>query len=303
MSTHFTAARPATYYDVLEPAGRLPRATMVLLHGGAHTGACYLATVDGRPGWAYDFVRHGYRVVVPDWPGRGRSGYVPDDELTGAVVCAGLGHVIEEQDGPVILMTHSMSGHFGWKLLETHGARISTLVGVAPAPPGNMQPAPIVLRETDDTVELQLMEGAAVMTIVRGRPFAPTAGFIDDKLIGTGTQFPRELIAQYVPSLHPVPSRLLYQRANINGSALRIEDLSSFSGKRIIVVNGTNDIDHPKAFERSMCDWLNGQGARAEHVYLGDRGITGNGHMMMLERNSSAIADLIVASIETAQAG
>jgi hypothetical protein len=56
---------PATYYDVLEPIGGATKPTMVLVHGGGHTGACFLATIDNRPGWAYDFVRHGHRVIVP----------------------------------------------------------------------------------------------------------------------------------------------------------------------------------------------------------------------------------------------
>ncbi len=57
---------PPSYYEVLEPAGGAKKPPMVLISGGAHTGACYLATADGRPGWARAFVRAGYKVVVPD---------------------------------------------------------------------------------------------------------------------------------------------------------------------------------------------------------------------------------------------
>jgi len=46
--------------------------------------------------------------------------------------------------------------------------------------------------------------------------------------------------------------------------------------------------------------WLNEDAAKADFIYLGDRGITGNGHMMMLENNSSALADQIMAWIEGA---
>jgi alpha-beta hydrolase superfamily lysophospholipase len=67
---------------------------MVLISGGAHTGACYLATADGRPGWAHAFVRAGYKVIVPDWPGVGRSGYIPLGDLTGEVVVEGLGKIV-----------------------------------------------------------------------------------------------------------------------------------------------------------------------------------------------------------------
>jgi poly(3-hydroxybutyrate) depolymerase len=44
---------PVTYFDVIEPTGRRTgKPPMFLIHGGAHTGACYLMTADGRPGWA-----------------------------------------------------------------------------------------------------------------------------------------------------------------------------------------------------------------------------------------------------------
>src|SRR5467141_2010716 len=68
---------PPTYYEVLTPAAGSAKPPVVMIHGGAHTGACYLATPDGRQGWAHVFVAQGYQVVVPDWPGLGRSGYIP----------------------------------------------------------------------------------------------------------------------------------------------------------------------------------------------------------------------------------
>ncbi len=40
-------------------------------------------------------------------------------------------------------------------------------------------------------------------------------------------------------------------------------------------------------------------GAEADFIYLGDLGITGNGHMLMLERNSDALAQLIIDWIES----
>jgi hypothetical protein len=171
------------------------------------------------------------------------------------------------------------------------------LVGIAPAPPGNMQPQPIVRSEKPDSLEVQLMEGAAVMTLQRGRPSAPAPAFVDAKLIGTGDRFPRETREAYISSLHALPHRLLIERMNLHGKALRLNSLDALTGKRIVMLNGTHDLDHPDAFERTVCDWLNANGASAEHISLGDRGIAGNGHMLMLERNSSAIADLIAERV------
>jgi len=58
---------------------------------------------------------------VPDWPGVGRSGRINFSELTGAVVCRALGGLIDGLDEPCGLLTHSMSGAYGWRLVETHG--------------------------------------------------------------------------------------------------------------------------------------------------------------------------------------
>jgi pimeloyl-ACP methyl ester carboxylesterase len=36
-----------------------------------------MQTPDGRPGWAYDFVNQGYTIYMMDFPGMGRSGFIP----------------------------------------------------------------------------------------------------------------------------------------------------------------------------------------------------------------------------------
>lgn len=155
---------------------------MVLIHGGAHTGSCYMATADGRPGWAPFFAAQGYQVVVPDWAGTGRSGYIPYDDLSGETVVKGLGKVLATLDRPAIVMTHSMSG---------------------------------------------------------------------------------------------------------------------YKGKRVALIMGTNDADHTAAIDKPIVDWLNDIGARAEFIPLGDRGIQGNGHMMMMESNSDQLAAGIAAWLQT----
>jgi pimeloyl-ACP methyl ester carboxylesterase len=270
---------------------------MVLVHGGGHTGACYLATADNRPGWAYDFVRHGHRVIVPDWPNTGRSGEVPADRLSAEIVTRGLADVVRAQSGPVILMTHSMGGHFGWKLLEMLPDRIDLLIGIACAPPGNMQPLPIVLRDDPTELHLQRFPGSTVQKMRVGQPMTMGREAGEFKLIGPGTQFPRQYAQRYLNSLIPVPWPLILARMNYNGSAPRIEHVEAIAGKRIMLVHGTHDPDHPPEFEQSVADWLNAAGAVATRFALGDHGITGNGHMMMLEQNSSTIADFIAARI------
>jgi hypothetical protein len=67
----------------------------------------------------------------------------------------------------------------------------------------------------------------------------------------------------------------------------------------VLVLTGTNDLGHVRAVDESIVDWLNANGAEADFIYLGDVSIAGNGHMLMLERNSDALAQLIIDWIES----
>lgn len=59
---HFTPAGPA-------------RVPLVLVHGGCLTGAMWETTPDGRPGWLDRFLRAGHPVHVVDGVERGRAGW------------------------------------------------------------------------------------------------------------------------------------------------------------------------------------------------------------------------------------
>jgi pimeloyl-ACP methyl ester carboxylesterase len=286
---------PPTYFDVLAPAGGSTKPPMVLISGGAHTGACYLATADGRPGWAHAFVRAGHTVVVPDWPGVGRSGHIPLDQTTGEVIVEGLGQVIASLGQPANVMTHSMSGAYGWKLVEKFGRHIDMVVAIAPGGPGNIQAVSDIISETADTV---VVKSSVTLTINLRQSVVSDRNFVEVKLVGTSTQFPREFIGRYASSLVPIPPRLLYERRNIRDSQLKVGDFANYRGRRILVVTGTADADHPRKLDESIVEFFNKNGAKADYIYLGDRGIVGNGHMMMMEKNSDAIAQVIVDWLE-----
>ena len=83
----FSPTVPAIYVDQVQPVEPTGKPHLVLLHGGSHSGTCYLHTPDGRPGWAQFFARCGYPVSVVDWPGTGRSGAVPFTRRTGDTIC------------------------------------------------------------------------------------------------------------------------------------------------------------------------------------------------------------------------
>src|SRR5205809_1031601 len=68
----------AMYVEVMVPRQIRSPYPVVFLHGAGQTGVDWLQTPDGRPGWAYFFVKRGYVVYMVDYPARGRSAYVPN---------------------------------------------------------------------------------------------------------------------------------------------------------------------------------------------------------------------------------
>jgi len=234
---------------------------------------------------------------LPDWPGCGRSGDVTFPDLTGERVVAALGAVLKEAaaaspTGRVVMMTHSMSGALGWKLVERNRSLIEKLVAVAPGPPGNIQPEATIVEQTEDEVVVESF--GMTRHLARDRAYAGGIEFVSHKLIGKSTRFPDGVLDMYVGHVAAVPPRLMYQRQNIGGSQLKIEDPSAFDGLPAMVFTGEFDTDHPKKIDEAVVDWLTEVGAQAEFWWLPDHGIGGNGHMLMMEENSDELADMII---------
>jgi pimeloyl-ACP methyl ester carboxylesterase len=290
-----TTAKPSVYYDLIRADAETDRPAIVCVHGGAHTGQCWELTPDARPGWAVRFAEWGHPVYVPDWPGVGRSAYVPMAEMSGATVCAGIGGLLETLEQPAILMTHSMSGAYGWRLLERHGDKIAALVAVAPGPPGNIQPEPTVLSKGEDFVEVRGV--ALTWKLPLDAPMPPSDALIKDKLIGRSTRFPWQALEAYRGMLHAIAPRVIYERQNVGGSQLKVADTARFRDKHILIVTGEFDTDHPREVDGAIAAWLVEHGAKVDYWFLSDLGIAGNGHMVMSEDNSDAVAHLIAGWI------
>jgi pimeloyl-ACP methyl ester carboxylesterase len=269
------------------------RATVVMIHGGGHTGACWLTTADERPGWASRFVTRGYSVVVPDWPGHGRSGALAPETIHGELVIEGLISVLDRLPGPLVLVTHSMAGAFGWRIGEKCADRIAAIVGLAPAPPGNIQHEGKIVGETEN--ELFIDDGMRTSEVLRKGFGLASSEAIVAKLIGNSLQFPQNDLKNYTCTLAHVSARLHYERLNTNGTQVRVDVASRLAEKPILVLTGSEDLDHPRHVDERIVRWLRAEcGALAEHVWLPDRGISGNGHMLMLEANSDEICDLVL---------
>jgi pimeloyl-ACP methyl ester carboxylesterase len=290
-SSHYFHGPRSVYYDRLTPVGEKRAATVVMIHGGAHNGSCWLVTPDDRPGWAYHFAQMGYSVVIPDWPGHGRSGQADPDELTGEQICEIFAAMLRHFAGPIILVTHSMSGPFGWRIAELSCDQINAMVAIAPGPPGNIQGVPAAV----DDGECWTFSVAQRKLRLPKRGFLySTFDLVEKKLIGESSHFPREHARAYISALSATATRLILERQNIDGSQVCVVSPSQFSGMPIMIVTGTHDIDHPKSVDQSIVEWFSEKGAIVTFEWLQDRGIEGNGHMLMIERNNIEIADIVL---------
>lgn len=268
-------------------AGRLP---IVLVHGGGHTGACYLTTPDGRPGWASVFAC-GREVFVPDWPGHGRSPMRPDFATLSSVEIAQSLQRLLEEIGPAVLLVHSASGPMAWWIAERSPKAVAAIVGIAPGGPANLLP---VLPDDAEAVA-KLKDDESLGCPVRVEEDKPL--FIPTEFMraywANSARFPQQGFEAYRRSIVPESARLMNERFNIGGKGLRIADPANLAKMPILIVTGDSDPRHPRAVDEATARFLG-----AEFVYLPEHGIAGNGHMPMCEDNSDEIAALIVAWLE-----
>src|SRR5262249_46682933 len=143
-SKAFWVGDPAApmYVERLTPAaGARQPYPLILVHGAGQTGASsWLATPDGREGWAPYFVQRGFTTYVVDLPGHGRSGQPPTFPRWSAPRYVEALEALLDWTGPALVLTHSMGGRIGWKLAERAPTQIVGLFAVTPAPPPNIVP-------------------------------------------------------------------------------------------------------------------------------------------------------------------
>jgi pimeloyl-ACP methyl ester carboxylesterase len=280
------------YVDHVSAIRALPgKAPVVMVHGGGHTGSCYLATPDQRPGWAPRFAAAGRDVLVPDWPGHGRSPMTNDFATLGTSDVARALLALLEEVGPSVLLVHSASGPIGWWITEQRPDLVLAVVGIAPGPPANL------LKDLpDDPAAIHaLRDDASAGCPVYAREDAPVwfGAEFAAAFWANAPRFPQHAIKSYLGSIVPESARILNERFNIGGRGLRVENPANLSRHRILITTGEHDPRHPREVDAATAAALG-----AEFIWLPDRGIYGNGHMMMIEDNSDELADLILGWLD-----
>ena len=309
------------------PQNRTQPYPVVMWHGGGQTGTNFLATPDGRPGWADYFLRQGYAVYVVDQPARARSGYFtevygetrrpttaymarrftapansneypqakrhtqwPGKGVAGDPVFdqffasqvedirdVGLierlnrsaGVALLDKIGPAILLTHSQSGPFGWGIADSRPRLVKGILAIEPNGPAFHEAA-----MTGAPGWFKDGPLARPWGITRGPlTYAPAAASPEE------LKMTREAAADR-PDL---------VRCWTQGAPAR--QLPGLMGIPTLIV--VSEASYHAPYDHCTSKFLTQAGVRHDFVRLEDRGIHGNGHMMMLEKNNLEIAALL----------
>ncbi len=306
------------YVHALIPWKVTHRYGIVFITGRNSTGSYYEGTPDGREGWAQFFVRRGYRVYVTDQPARGRSAYHPEldgklsggssataesaertktdqqdldpspvtklhtqwpgtgrqgdpvfDQFFASVVESVLtetdwserhtkiaGAALLDRVGPSILITHSQGGAFGWQFADARPKLVKGIIAVEPA----LSPT------IPDSSSEPPLYGISMSPITYSPPVTDSQQIVRDP--------------QTVPDRPDVTLCWL--------QAAPVRTLPTLKGIPILVVASQASSNSKKHY--CVSRYLTQAGVANDYVPLASVGITGNAHMMMLEKNSDAIA-------------
>jgi pimeloyl-ACP methyl ester carboxylesterase len=304
---------------------------VVMIHGGAQTGTNFTATPDGRRGWVHDFLRAGYAVYVVDQPERGRSGHMhgsdgsfpllrydtqrveqrftapaasklwpqaahhtqwPGDGVKGDPVfdqffasqvemltdrtaietlTRDAGAALLDRIGPAILLTHSQSGPFGWLIADARPELVKGILSIEPNGPPFYE---VDLNGAPDWFAYDHTP-ARVWGITR----APLT-------FGPPAASPEELS----PAPDETPSEDGFVQGYLQGGPART--LPRLQGIPILIA--TAEASYHATYDHCTSRFLTQAGVEHDFLRLADRGIHGNGHMVMLEQNNHEIADLLI---------
>jgi len=315
------------YAEYWIPAKQTHRWPILMIHGLGQSGTNFTGTPDGREGWTQYFLRQGYAVYVIDQPGRGRSAYeadvygplsnpdienvqrrfvaperydlwpqarlhtqwpgkaAPGDPVFDQFYASQLPSIpaanatifnrdaivaLLDKIGPAIVVTHSQSGGFGWPVADMRPNLVKAIIALEPSGPP----------------------------------------FYDIENIGAPNWF-RDMAAAY-RVWGPTAAPLTYSPPAVSPSDLAIvqeekadapdvvrcwmqkspaRQLPNLQKMPILIV--TAEASYHATYDHCTVKFLEQAGVHPTWVKLAEAGIRGNGHMLMLEKNSEDIAELL----------
>ena len=277
---------------------------VLMVHGGGGQGTDFLFTPYGRPGWAARFLQAGFAVYVMDRPGHGRAPWHP--EALGAMTPL----PSYEDIAPRFTAARSLGTwpgaalHSQWPddgLPATSESLRQFMAGSGPMHTDlhTMQAlardaGAALLDQVGPSILLTHSQGgpcgwlmadarpALVRGIIAVEPLSPP--FLSHPLGRLDWGLTAAPLTYDPPVTHPA--------ALADGQPRRLPGLGGF----------------PVAVVAAEASWMAGSlplvaehlkahGVSTDYLRLSDHGLHGNGHLMMAERNSDQIADLLISWI------
>jgi pimeloyl-ACP methyl ester carboxylesterase len=289
---HVTVNQMYVEFMVPAPDNGVP---VIMLHGATLSGKSYDTTPDGRMGWYEYFVRHGHPVYVPDQVSRARSGV---DIATYNEVRAGV--------QPVSALPNfwRFTDEIAWTQFRfgpTYGTAFPDGQFPVEAAAAFSQQA---IPDFNTVLPTPNPNIAAMANLA-----AQLNGAV---LLGHSQTGSLPLDAALV-NPNAVKAAVLVEPGGCRATRWTDEEIATLATKPILVVFG----DNLDAQTGTIVSWrnqyndcqafiarVNAAGGAAEMLHPPDLGIRGNSHMIMMDRNSLQIADLILQWIgRSAQAG
>lgn len=255
------------YVKLAQPRAKYP---LMMWHGGGLTGNTWQSTPDGRAGWDQFFMRAGYDVYVSDAVERGRSGWSRYPEI---------------YTSPPVYRAKKES----WELFRIGPSYVNSREKTAypdtqfPVESfDNFAKSSVPRWLTNDAATQQAYDAyvqkvcpCVVMAHSQGSSFAVTAALhAPDKI---------KAIVLVEASSSPDPEKVA---------------LASVKGIPVLFLWGDYIKDSPlwprfQAVSRRYYDALAKINKDADWVELPALGIKGNGHMMMMDKNSDQVAGIV----------
>ncbi len=256
------------YVQYFLPQNRKGKLPLLLWHGGGLTGVTYETKPDGGEGWRNFFIRRGWDTYVSDAVERGRSGWT--STFKGDPVFLPFGDPWERfRIGPPGSWNDEKA-----KRTTYPGAQFPT-----EAYEQFMKQGVPRWLTTDDAIVTAYVElvDKVCPCVVLVHSQSGSFGF---KVLEARPDKVKALVA-VEPTLGGDPKRA-----------------GSIKGSPILVIYGDNAKDHPRwsKIRQGGVDYgglLRTAGGQIEVVDLPDRGIKGNSHMVMMDKNSDVVAELI----------
>jgi len=325
----------AMYVEVWVPKNIRHPYPVVLMTGGGGQGAySLLQTPDGRPGWAYDFVRRGYTVYMLDYPGQGRSAFIPG--VDGNLTAPRSGPLMEEiwtggrpPSTPASSWPQAAK-YSAWpsdaqnkgkmgdpvfdyfaktelQVITGHNQEKRTVDAVVQLL--DMIGQPVILMLNSGIAGSGWVVADARSKLIKGivavEPVAPPIENAERGSTGPARLWGlTNLPLHYDPPIQQASELQTVRQDKPDGPDLIPCWIQKEPARKLVnlqaipVLEVSGEASYHRPYSHCVAKWLNQAGVKATFVRLEDTGMKGNGHQMMSERNSAEIARYLQTWIE-----